>query len=318
MAKVLWFFSAMLMTTLIYTCCLHETRANDSEAGLAAGGLVLAKNNAIELRSEELFISPEKIIVDYIFFNRTKRDVEITVAFPLPDLALDDEEFPTGDLVDVSGFTSEVNGTAVKTHVEHRVFKAGKEYTDTLRRLGVPLGFQTSNEDLQKLPSSTRAKLLQLGLLNKEGEPRWTLKTKFYWTQKFPAGVPLRIVHRYKPSVGGSAVSFLTSEVGSNNAFIASQLRKYCVEPSLAQTIRREHGVSHSERYIDYILVTGANWSGPIGKFRLVVDKEDPANYISFCGTGVKKIGPTQFEMIKTNFVPKTNLSILILSKHAD
>jgi hypothetical protein len=49
-----------------------------------------------------------------------------------------------------------------------------------------------------------------------------------------------------------------------------------------------------------------------------VVDKEDPANYISFCGTGVKKIGPTQFEMIKTDFVPTKNLSILILSKRGD
>jgi Domain of unknown function (DUF4424) len=81
MAKAVRFFSAMLMTALIYTCCPHEGRANDSEANLAAGGLVLAKNNAIELRSEELFISPKKIIVDYIFYNRTKRDVKITVAF---------------------------------------------------------------------------------------------------------------------------------------------------------------------------------------------------------------------------------------------
>jgi hypothetical protein len=94
---------------------------------LAAGGLVLAKNNVIELRSEELFISPKKIIVDYIFYNRTKRDVKITVAFPQPDLdfALVDEEstdIPTDDPVNVFGFVTEVNGTAVRAQVEERVF----------------------------------------------------------------------------------------------------------------------------------------------------------------------------------------------------
>jgi Domain of unknown function (DUF4424) len=200
------------------------------------------------------------------------------------------------------------------------VFAAGKEHTETFRRLGIPLrlGFDTSREELQNLPASARAKFLKLGLINKEGEPRWTLKTKFYWMQTFPAGAPMRIKHRYKPGVGGSALSFIAARRGYNNTFIDSQERKYCVEPSLAQTIRREHasGVEYSDRYIDYVLVTGANWSGPIRHFRLVVDKEQPDNYISFCGTGVKKIGPTQFEMIKTNFVPKTNLSILILNKN--
>jgi Domain of unknown function (DUF4424) len=275
----------------------------------------LAKNTAIELRSEELFISPEKIIVDYIFYNRTKRDVEITVAFPL-DFSFDEEE----PIAIPTGFRTEVNGATVKTQVEQRVFAAGKEHTETFRRLGIPLrlGFDTSREELQNLPASARAKFLKLGLINKEGEPRWTLKTKFYWMQTFPAGAPMRIKHRYKPGVGGSALSFIAARRGYNNTFIDSQERKYCVEPSLAQTIRREHasGVEYSDRYIDYVLVTGANWSGPIRHFRLVVDKEQPDNYISFCGTGVKKIGPTQFEMIKTNFVPKTNLSILILNKN--
>jgi hypothetical protein len=260
------------MTALIS----HEIRANDSEANLAAGGLVLAKNNAIELRSEELFISPKEIIVDYIFYNRTKRDVEITVAFPL-DFSFDEEE----PIAIPTGFTTEVNGAAVKTQVEQRVFAAGKEHTETFRRLGIPLrlGFDTSREELQNLPASARAKFLKLGLINKEGEPRWTLKTKFYWMQTFPAGAPMRIKHRYKPGVGSSVLPFIGARMGDNNAFIDSQERKYCVEPSLAQTIRRAPS-AYYDRYIDYILVTGANWSGPIRQFRLVVDKEQPDNYI--------------------------------------
>jgi hypothetical protein len=46
-----------------------------------------------------------------------------------------------------------------------------------------------------------------------------------------------------------------------------------------------------------------------------VVDKGAPDNLISFCGEGVKKIGPTQFEMRKTNFTPKGNFAALILKR---
>jgi hypothetical protein len=34
-------------------------------------------------------------------------------------------------------------------------------------------------------------------------EPRWTLKTTYYWQQTFPAHQELVVDHRYLPSVGG-------------------------------------------------------------------------------------------------------------------
>ncbi len=45
----------------------------------------------------------------------------------------------------------------------------------------------------------------------------------------------------------------------------------------------------------------------------MVVDKVAPNKLVSFCAEGVKKIGPTRFEVRKTNFVPQRDLSILIL-----
>ena len=71
-----------------------------------------------------------------------------------------------------------------------------------------------------------------------------------------------------------------------------------------------------SEQRIEYILTTGANWSGPIRDFRLVVDKGDARNLVSFCGNGVKKISPTQFEMRERDFMPEHNLYVLILVRH--
>ena len=46
-----------------------------------------------------------------------------------------------------------------------------------------------------------------------------------------------------------------------------------------------------------------------------MVDKGDADNLVSFCGEDVKKIGDTQFEVKKTDFVPDGNLAILILKK---
>ena len=61
------------------------------------------------------------------------------------------------------------------------------------------------------------------------------------------------------------------------------------------------------------MLSTGANWQGPIKHFRLVVDKGEPGHLVSFCMDGVKKISPTQFEVVKTNFEPARDLDVLIV-----
>jgi len=61
-------------------------------------------------------------------------------------------------------------------------------------------------------------------------------------------------------------------------------------------------------------VTTGGNWAGPIGEFRLVVDKGDPSNLVSFCADGVKKISATEFEVRKKNFVPSKDLNVLILT----
>lgn len=43
-----------------------------------------------------------------------------------------------------------------------------------------------------------------------------------------------------------------------------------------------------------------------------MVDKGHPANLVSFCAEGVRRIGPTQFEVRRTNWRPDRDLRILI------
>jgi hypothetical protein len=63
---------------------------------------------------------------------------------------------------------------------------------------------------------------------------------------------------------------------------------------------------------------TGSTWSGPIGTFRLTIDKGRPENLVSFCWDGeVTKTSPTTFEMEARDWWPPYDreLEILILNR---
>lgn len=331
---MLRFLTALLIAAL----SIGGARANDSTAELATGGLVFVKNDAIEMRAEDLYISTAEIRVTYRFFNKTDRDVTVHVAFPLPEIRIehtdDNVSVPTDDPVNIFGFTTLVNGQPVRTQVEQRVTAHGIDRTRMLRELGVPLAphLAATNEALDKLPRDKWDPLVKAGLAEVEEydagkgmeqhlAARWTLHTTFYWEQTFPANAETVIAHRYQPSVGGTVQTAVGASLAEAEDWIADYKRKYCMDATFLAAVKRAPRAADnsfppfSEERIDYILSTGANWSGPIRDFRLVVDKGAPDNLVSFCGEGVKKIGPTQFEMRKTDFVPQGNFSVLILKR---
>lgn len=324
---------------LVLAAATTAAMANDSSAELATGGLVFVQNNDIEMRAEDLFISAAEIRVGYRFFNRTNRDVVLRVAFPLPEITVEHEDanisVPTEDPVNLVGFATLANGRKVEPQVEQRVFAKGVERTDLLRGLGIPLAphLAVTNDALDRLPQPKWKELIDLGLaaiseydvgkgMTKHLEARWTLRTTFHWQQTFPAGAETVIDHRYKPSVGGSVQTSLGAPGATKEDWFATYRSKYCMDRDFLGSVDRlkraaksEYGAPMSEERIDYILKTGANWAGPIRDFRLVVDKGEAANLVSFCGDGVRKIAPTRFEMRRTNFVPTQDFSVLILKK---
>jgi hypothetical protein len=169
----------------------------------------------------------------------------------------------------------------------------------------------------QKLPAVRLGQLKHLALINDNDIPLWTLKTTFYWRQRFPAGQQTIIEHRYKPSVGGvvpvggqTLIKWFTDDPYRS-------YKKYCIDSDLIQTLARDKVNTFEQNTIQYVLKTGANWSGPIKDFRLVIDKGSPDNLVSFCGQDVTKVGPTQFEMRKRDFTPSANLAILIIKRGA-
>src|SRR3954467_10942690 len=89
--------------------------ANDSTAETGAGSLVLTRTDAIDMVSEDLFVSADQIRVGYVFRNRTPKDLRVTVAFPMPDHDLGPEQFH--DVAFPSGFKTLVEGRAVEMRV---------------------------------------------------------------------------------------------------------------------------------------------------------------------------------------------------------
>ena len=66
-----------------------------------------------------------------------------------------------------------------------------------------------------------------------------------------------------------------------------------------------------TEQDVAYILGTGRNWKGTIGKFILRVKKETPDQLVSLCFPGKPmRVDSTTYEFQQTNFVPQDKLLI--------
>jgi len=317
-------------------------RANDTSAQLAAGGLEFVQNNDVEMLSEDLFISAAEVRVRYVFRNRAKQDVTTLVAFPMPDITITEASnlaIPVEDDVNFLKFRTVINGKPVTADIQQRALAVGVDRSALLRDLKVPLAPQlpSTQAALDALPKDKWDELIKLGLARSEEydvgtgmkahlQSLWTLQTTYYWLQTFPAGAETIVEHSYMPSVGMS-VGTIVGMPTHGDAFLDKEQKsyseRYCIEPSFAATAQaawKKAGTDHiafSDQRISYILKTGSNWAGPIARFKLTVDKGAPGNLVSFCGTNVKKVSPTRFEMTTTDFFPQQDLNIIILVPHA-
>jgi hypothetical protein len=305
--------------------------ANDTTASTGAGGLVLERTEAIDMVSEDLFVSTGEIRIRYVFRNRTPRDVETIVAFPMPDRDLSKEY--GGDVGYPSDFRTRVAGVPVKAQLERKAVLKGKDHTALLKQLRIPIAPDSINDAtaaMDRLPPAQKKRLQLLGLAGEEEYstgtestmkhhliPLWTVQDRWWWKQRFPAGRDLAVDHRYVPGAGGSVDTLLRSPyVKDDDPDLRKLIARYCIEKDIlaaVESYKKEQYVALPNRWVDYVLTTGSNWRSPIGSFRLVVDKGKPGNLVSFCETGVKKISPTQYEVRHTNWRPTRDLHVLII-----
>jgi hypothetical protein len=300
-------------------------RANDSAAALETGGLVLVRDPDIALASEDLRIGLDRIAVDYVFRNRASAPKTLRVAFPLPaidgaQLSMSALNLPYEDRANFVGFTATVDGAPVTPLLEERAYLGTREVTDLLRGHGVPLNPLRRRDveaALKRLSPAVLGELEKAGLLSEakaDADGQWRSEAKFHWEQTFPAGRDLRVSHAYAPVKGNHLLSIQEAATPAYRA-------QYCLDDAGLAGIRRliaaspqkEHGLTRAVE-VPYIVTTARNWAGRIGRFTLTVDKGSPGALVSFCRTGVRKTGPTNFVWEAKDYVPDKDLMILIVS----
>jgi uncharacterized protein DUF4424 len=308
--------------------------ANDSVAELGAGGVLLARTDAVELAREHLFLSAELVTVDYVFVNRTGADVETVVAFPMPLVSMGYDTMPPVVAPEDDNFIkfSVVHdGKPITPELDQRALALGIDVTRDLEARNVPLMplSDAAWKAVEDLDDDVTSDWVDRGIISlqewDEGAgmqvhrmPRWELASSYWWRSTFPAGGEVAVSHRYTPVVGASAGVFFINSDGTRSEVYNDYAAKYCIDDSFEQAVLKavKNGVYFTEKRIDYMLTSGGNWaSGLIGDFRLTIDKGDPGNLVSFCGTGVKKIAPTQFRMSATDFYPEKDIHVLILER---
>jgi len=323
---------ALALLLSIAALCPSSACANDSSAEIGIGGLTLTRNDVVRLDSEELTISRDRVAVSYRFTNPSAQDVETLVAFPLPDQNFG-VEIPVVDYAEQLAFRTAVDGEPVPLDILVRAEFGGRDITQRLTELGLPVipVHERFDKAVNAMPEAARKTLIGEGLILDDGfdgvqnlwAAKWTLKTTVTRKQVFPAGKTIRVEHSYKPYAGGSVGGYLDLKYRGEKEF-ASRKKRWCIDRAFLHALDRRMAdgrkasanFAYSEVWLAYVLTSGANWAGPIRDFRLVIDKGNPDSLVSFCGEGVKKLDATRFEMRRKNFMPKTDLNVLIVDFH--
>lgn len=306
--------------------------ANDGAAAIGLGGLEIKQNEAISMDSEELFLSMKRVTVKYQFTNTTDKDVKTLVSFPLPILPYEGEE-GFGDqahtIWEELDFQTKVDGLPLKLDYRQTATIDGEDITSRLKQLGWPIQYWLDDDfqrKLKKLSKAELAKYLSEGLLKQSARgvdiyADWKVATHVTREQVFPANKTITVEHSYRPITGGTNGGNMSAYARNNPDYGFKWFQKtYCIDDNFTAGFDKTYNARDKEKrqqyvelFLDYRLSPGANWKGPIKKFRLVVDKSETTNLVSFCMDGVKKISPTRFEVTKTNFEPEKDLKILIV-----
>ncbi|MDP2081886.1 MAG: DUF4424 family protein [Pseudotabrizicola sp.] len=327
-------------------------QANDGFGGLTATGLTFGQTDAIAMEEEDLVISRDEVRVDYVFRNLTGQDVTGEVIFPLPPISLSlllNSEFNLPDdpsHPDLVNFRAVVDGADVAVSIDRiavleppweedrpqaeQYDTPGPDVTAALQRYGMPM---TPDVDavlvaLYALNAVQLRNMVNDGLLESFNDgpdlsaedvmPLWSIVARYHWTQTFPAGEVLRISHSYDNRPPGGIFVWQDPPKAE---WLSGLRAQYCIDAATSRGIAKQLAASEYDGmvtglswHISYVLRTANSWAGPIGRFRLTVDKGDAGHILSLCANGVKKTGPTTFEVEWRDYTPTSDLEILIVA----
>jgi hypothetical protein len=322
--------------------------SNDGIAGFKGGKVELnfSSNTNVSMKSEILKISQSLVNVDYVFYNDSKKNEDVLVAFPFPEVDCSDFQFDLD-----SKFTALVDGSPAPIKEEVIVKYKGKDITQTVKDAGLKLCRDTRFE--QEMAENIRVNITnpekykfkkncnefifysndkkfldkfiqfcELGYVAEwSGEnasveypwgPDWKVTKKMYFNASFPSMKETRIQHSYIPWQGRGSyfpkdLSYEKFEKIKNLKIWSQGLEKINKNPL------RYEMILTSDRYsVEYILKTAKTWKGPIQDFKLILDRNNAAaisNYVK----DYKVVG-NDLVWESKNFIPKEDLVVSFLN----
>jgi len=309
-----------------------SVRANDSTARVGAGGITLLKDDNIRMLQETLVISTKAVRVRYRFINELNREIQTTVAFPMPayiwNPGISALEANVGPL---KSFQLRIDGRSVATQLNRQALIGERDVTARLREMGLSDTqiFETFGDCTIDGCNLTRKQLDQIAELagvNTSPAP-WSVTATAFWEQAFPAQQEIEIEHEYQPFAGvvfNAPYQVFNGKVVEDSRKIITPWGKdpkeACLDEGTRKALKKriksleKKGASSvwvTLNDVEYVLGTGRNWKGPINDFTLQIEKESPDQLVSLCFPGKpKKINPTLIEFSRSNYMPQDKLVI--------
>jgi hypothetical protein len=325
--------------------------ADDTIEASATNNINVEKAPELVMQDETLKISKAKDIslgntrvnidVDFHFKNISNHDVTKKIAFVLPPVfcredklsswagldANTDNTFPGANAL--NDFSNIVDGKTQKFTIRRQAVLGQRDITDLLTQLQIPLNpcniHITSDGDPDPRYA---ANLKKYQLLTGANEPAWSENVYYEWMQTFPAGKVINIHHNYTTTTGGSVLAARTSkelseEFTENKPVLTPLWDKplkslSASNPALVKTVNNEAHYCVLPIWVEYNLITGANWQGGIKNFQLIISDASGAPFavnqfyknekVETKGTG----DTLTFTM--TNFIPTQNILVQYLS----
>ncbi len=330
-------FVSILMVMVAAVLLLRPTEEALANDGIinrtAAGGITFVKNDHIRIQEELLEISTQEVRVKFRFFNDSAHDIRATVGFAAPPYGPGEARYPSNIS---ASFRVLINGRPVSPEFVRRAIVGDSDVTTQLLEAGLSDGPIYGDS---RLSENQRSALERLdgakGKLLRNGFKEWKIAVTAFWQQDFPSRKEVVIQHTYKPAVGHVPISVsydadrgvYVPDLSSPESIPTAHGEKdkdVCLDDISRDAIKKkikaykkayagEGGLSICVylRHIEYVLSTGRKWKGPIGKFKLRIEKDAQDQIISLCFPGKpKKISSTAYEFVHKDFVPPDRLIV--------
>lgn len=286
--------------------------------GYAAAGPVFDLPAGMSVARLEVHVSFYSVRLAYVFKSRTRQTVHFS--FALPDMpvdagediaALDKNSEAAGLAADTQPanymkLSVRVDGKPVVLGGRGRALLNGKDVTRQLRDTGVPLLSGPDGAAWRHLTPDVRTKLEASGLIHIDAAA-WTYQADFEWDQPFEPG-ETRMEVSYAPVA--NYWSDITVDHFPEIAPGGPATRAYCIDDALRRAFFRKP-FSYDIYTVTHLAAPAGRWRGPVGHYRLLVDKGASANLVAFCPLAARRISPTTFEWTATNFTQGSRTGVL-------